>query len=158
MGLESRVQRPFTVLGIGPRVQSLLGFLVYRNCIGFGSGVLSETFWAGFVFCFDGLILGVGWAGVGALGLVLLGLEAGRWGLGLGLGLGLRLFGSGVLSDTFCAGFVFCFDGLILGVGWAGVGAGWGRLGLELVLLGLGGGWAGAGAGAGAGLFAGRKT
>ena len=36
--------------------------------------------------------------------------------------------------------FVFGFDGLILGVGWAGVGAGWG---LGLLRLGWAGLWAG---------------
>ena len=41
------------------------GLGVYRKCIGFGSGFLTETFrpkvLSSFVFCFEVVILGVSW-------------------------------------------------------------------------------------------------
>ena len=121
-----------------------LGFRVYRNCIGFGSGVLGgfAGFCRGFCFCFCRLIFGFGgrlegsafcfcflagldWAGLGC-----------RWAVA---GLFSRNrncigFGSGVLP-----GFAFCFCSLIFGCG--------GRLaGSAFCLCFLAGlGWAAAG-------------
>ena len=69
-----------------------MGFRAYRNCIGFGSGVLSETFC--FLTCDFGVsgLVGwagglAGWAGLGQAGTGLVcfcfsgvgGRESGRW-------------------------------------------------------------------------------
>ena len=100
--------------------------LVYRNCIGFGSGVLGGFAggFGGFCFCFCNLIFGsggglvFGWAGLcwaGRFFFLLWNLILASWG---------RL-----------AGFAFCFCRFSwAGLGWAAAGLGWAAAGL---------GWAG---------------
>ena len=65
-------------------------FRVYRNCMGFGSGVLPG--FAGFCFCFCKLIFGsggglvLGWVGLGGFSFLLWNLILESWGRLAGLG------------------------------------------------------------------------
>ena len=105
-----------------------LGFRVYRNCIGFGSRVLTESFeWVSFFLCLFGFG-GAGawaWGGLGSVGLGRAGLGSGLWALGSGLGWGAGL-GAGLEAGlgAGCAGAglrwaCLCWAGL----GWAGLGS-----------------------------------